>query len=106
MGMNQTLFVMTGIKFKYDELPFNLDDEKYLPYIEGYPETDIRITHGESEYVYVGEVIESKASDEYDDIDKVFVIPSHYRIATLISEILGMNIAPSDIDDWIFTIWR
>lgn len=104
MSINRYTYLMIGIRLKRDDLPFDWQDDKYLPYIEGHKDVDLRIEYGEgSDYFYIGKVL--AISEPYsDELSKVVKLPGFTEVEWLISE--AFDIPNPKAELWFFDLYH
>lgn len=108
MSVKKYTYLLCGIRLDQSELPFDIWDDKYLPYIEGHKGVKVRfITSGESSlnFVYIGEQLAE--SDPYSDATsiKVLSLSSYLELTQLIFEATQLKVKTSDIGIWFFDRW-
>lgn len=108
MSVKKYAYLFCGIRLDEKELPFNVWDDKYLPYTEGHEGVRVSIkTPGESSnnFVYIGQSLAD--SDPYsDEISIKIALPSYHELADLIFEATQIKVEAEDIGIWFFDKWE
>lgn len=107
MSIKKYTYLFCGIRLNQNELPFDVWDDKYLPYTEGHEGVKVIIVPpGESSnnFVYIGKSLAS--SDPYsDEISIKIALPPYDILAQLIFEAIEIKVGAEDIGIWFFDRW-
>lgn len=105
MGMDATHYVMYGVAVHRKDFPGDRFDDEWLPYVEGWPETKVRIIYGEGdENLYCGMVL-GEPADHMTDGGHQMLTPKWSDVAAAVHPWLSEKLIPGQPGLMLVTVW-
>jgi hypothetical protein len=100
VSMNKTAYLIMGIRMKESEFPGDRwNDEKWIPYSEGYNEDEVDFHTGEGDdHIYIGKVLErlSKYKDAgYYEMGFVDFVHEQLEVGSALIRLFGKTTMPN-----------